>query len=201
MIVTLIIVSVVLLLLFWPTHIVFRYVGDRLNLYLRFWLVVKINLLKEKTKTETKPKKSKETSEKKTISIGPISDRIDQLGSVFRIAVGLLDTFCKHFTMYRCKVLIRIAGDDPADVATEFGVVNAAVYGIISYLNEKIKIKKKELCIDYTYIEGSTEFELDFRFRVILLKFLIVLICTNIHDIMQLISSISKPKEIRQEVK
>ena len=63
------------------------------------------------------------------------------------------------------------------------------------------QIKKKELCIDYTYIEGSTEFELDFRFRVILLKFLIVLICINIHDIMQLISSISKPKEIRQEVK
>lgn len=203
MTVALIIIAVLIFLLFSPTYIVLKYIGSELTVYIRLWYVVKIRLFNEKKKTE----KVSQKNEKKTMQPHKskkkiaLSERLDQLADIFRIAVKILRLFCKHFTMYRCCVKVLITGEDPADVATEFGLVNAAAYGIISFLNEKITIKKKEILIGYEYIDEKAAFEVDFRFRVILLKFLIILICTNIRDIMSVLKSVSQPQEIQQEVK
>ncbi len=199
MIVAAIIIAVLAFLLFCPTHIVIRYAQNKFFVYIRLWFLIKINLVKDKIKTETKPEEKER--QKSKFEIGPISTRLEQLSILFRLAASLIKQFCKHFALYRCRIKINVSGEDPADVATEYGLVNAAAYGIISYLNEIIKIGKKEIAISCDYDGELSEFELDLRFRVIFLNFVLVLICTNIRDIIALLQTMSQPREIEQEVK
>lgn len=196
--IALIILAVLILLLFLPTHFVIQYVDNDFNIYIRLWYVIKIRLLKKKDEKSKKEsdESSKDTENTKTDALSP-SEKMEKISVVLRLIVNTLKLFCRHFKMYRCHTNILVAGEDPANVAIEFGLVNAAVYGIISYLNEKIKIGRKEIYIGYDYQQEQTTFEVDFRFKVIVLIFLMVLICTNFRDIMTLIS---KPEEIKAEV-
>ncbi len=196
MMITVVIVVLLAFLLFAPTHIVLQYSGENFSGYIRLWYVVKIKLFGDKKQIKDKKKTKQKNKENPSVSF-----RLEQINTLLRLAGQLVSQFCRHFVLYRCRFMITVAGDDPADVATEFGAANAAAYGIIAYLENKIRIRKKEIQINFDYDVLDSSFEVDLRFGVILLKFLLVLICTNIRDIINLIQSVSQPQEFHQEVK
>lgn len=191
------VLAVILLLVFLPTCFVLQYSDSGVIIYLRLFGIFKINLTKDDSKTKkkkykTKKKEEKSSIEKKDKKKLSLSDCLDNIQIIFRIALRTLGEFCKHFKMYKCKAHILVAGDDPADVALEFGLVNASIYSILSLLEDKIKIKKKDICVFYDYDSENSKVDVDFRFRVLLLIFLVILICVNFRDIMTLIRNINK---------
>lgn len=184
------VVLLLIFLLFAPLHIVLRLDEQGLDAYIRLWFLIKIDfLVKGKQPVKKKKKKVKQKNDgisapKKRKSI---SEQMEQFSSVFRLIVNLLDNFCKYFTMYRCKTCILVGGQDPADIAFEFGAVNASVYGLIAFLDNKIKISGKNIQIGYDYDREKASVDIDFRFRVAFIYFLLVLIYKNYRDILKII--------------
>lgn len=187
------IIAFIVVLLFLPTHIVVRHT-DETEIYIRLFFFLRINILKsgkwigkkQEKKSEPTEKKAKEKQPKKKQSL---SQKLESLKAGVRIVLQSLNQFCKYFKMYRCKVFIVSAGEDPADVAIEYGAANALAFSIVEMLDQQMKIKNRDIQIYYDYNKSKTVFEFDFRFSVVLLKFLFVLICVNFRDIMTLMQN------------
>ncbi|MBQ6947083.1 MAG: hypothetical protein IJN42_03460 [Clostridia bacterium] len=201
MMIAAIVVAVLTFLMFSPTFIVVQYTDKKFFVYVRLLYLIKFFVIKDKSLEPESAKKAEKKEHEKTSPQYTVSERLEQLKIVFKLLANLLKQFCKHFKLYRLGLRINVSGDDPADVATEYGLVNALAYSIISFLNDTIRIGKKEIQIGCDYDDRETSFEIDLRFRVVLINFVLVLICTSVRDIITLLKSLSKPHEIQQEVK
>lgn len=191
MIPALITIAVLCIVFFWPVHLIVKYREDKAQIYATVLGVIRLTFYETgKQKKKKKPKKTEEESKpKEKTTDKALPEKLDQAASIFRIVMRTLDQFCKHFSLYRCKVYALAAGEDPATVAIEFGAANAIIYSLVSFLEEKIRIRKKDIRIFYDYNKERPFFDLDFRFSVSLLKFVIVAICVNWRDLISLVGS------------
>lgn len=124
-------------------------------------LFIKINLIKEKKKKKRKKKtsaepkkqnkskkdKQKPKKENKATSLlkkQGVSGLLDILKRLLSIAKGTLKNFFKYFIIHNFDVKISLGGDDPSEIATDYGSVCAVVYPVMGRLYNTLNME------DYT---------------------------------------------------
>ncbi|MBO5050466.1 MAG: DUF2953 domain-containing protein [Oscillospiraceae bacterium] len=136
----LIVLGILLFLAFIPVLVRFSYdeTGYRFSL---LWGIIPIKRLPGK-KRENHKKKSKEKTSSET-SGGKLSELIP----IIKIGCGFLNALRKKMKLKLWLHLV-MAGDDPCDLAVNYGRTWAAAGSLIPLLEESFIIQKREIQID-----------------------------------------------------
>jgi len=86
-----------------------------------------------------------------------------------------LKTFLSRLVIKKIFVQIGVCGEDAANAAVNFGIINAAVYPVIGLITAGIKTKKADVRIYPKY----NEHEWDFKVKIIA-KFFPILVFTSL---------------------
>ena len=156
----LMIIAVIVLICLIPLGVRAVYSGEGF----RLWLLVgpvKIFLLPKKKKKEEKPKAPAKT-EKTAQKAAPKEEKKD--GGSLRdflplldVAKGLLCSFFRKIRIRRLEVKLTLAGDDPCDLAVNYGRTWAAAGGIIPILEEIFVIKQRDVQIGCDFTAEETK--------------------------------------------
>ncbi len=114
--------------------------------------LIKIQLLPKKKKADPpKEKKQKPPKEAKPAKSAPKEKKKEQGGSVtdfiplVKIALQLLDGFRRKLRINRLELRLILAGDDPADLAENYGKTWAALGNLWPLLERCFVIKKRNV--------------------------------------------------------
>ena len=116
---------------------------------------------KEKSQKEKKPKKAQtegqpaeETPEPfpKPKTGGSWTDFLP----LVRIALDLLSDLRRKLRVDHLKLHLTMAGDDPCDLAVNYGRMNASLAGLITQLERFLVIKKRDIHIDCDFAASQT---------------------------------------------
>ena len=117
-----------------------------------------------------KPKKDKPKKEKQKKSAAPaqkaekpkLAPKQKQGGSwtdflpLVRIALDLLNDLRRKLRVDHLKLHLTMAADDPADLAINYGRMNASVAGLLAQLERVFVIKKRDVHIDCDFAASET---------------------------------------------
>ena len=122
---------------------------------------------KDKAK-KNKPKKEKPGKKKKEAADGGTAEEqapfpkpktggswTDFLPLV-RIALDLLNDLRRKLRVDHLKLHLTMAGDDPCDLAINYGRMNASLAGLITQLERFLVIKKRDVHIDCDFAASET---------------------------------------------
>lgn len=101
-------------------------------------------------KREAKPKEEKPKEDKP--SGGPITDFLPLL----QVALDLLNDFRRKLRVDRLEAKIILAGDDPCDLATNYGRAWAALGNLWPKLEQFLVIKKRDVQIECDFLADTT---------------------------------------------
>ena len=108
---------------------------------------------KDKPKKESKKKPAKGAkSEAKPKSGGSWTDFLP----LVRIALDLLNDFRRKLRVNELKLHLTMAGDDPCDLAVNYGRMNASLAALIAQLERVLVIKKRDVHIDCDFTASET---------------------------------------------
>ena len=109
---------------------------------------------KEKTKTsqQNSPEDTEDTKEKPEEKGGSITDFIP----LVKVALNLLDTFRRKLRINRLELKLILAGNDPCDVALNYGRANAAMGNLLPQLERCFVIKKRDVEIECDFESTET---------------------------------------------
>ena len=112
---------------------------------------------KEKPKKETKPAKQKTASNKQTTPQkkekgGPITDFLP----IVKTLLDLLNAFRKKLRINHLYLKLIMAGDDPCDLAVNYGRANAAMGNLLPLLERCFVIKKRDIEIECDFESSET---------------------------------------------
>ena len=116
---------------------------------------------KEKPKKEKKPKKAQAEGEPTEEQPEPFpkpktgGSWTDFLPLV-RIALDLLNDLRRKLRVDHLKLHLTMAGDDPCDLAINYGRMNASLAGLITQLERFLVIKKRDVHIDCDFAASQT---------------------------------------------
>ena len=112
---------------------------------------------KDKPKKEAKKKPAKEGKTAKKPAPKPKSGGswTDFLPLV-RIALDLLNDFRRKLRVNELKLHLTMAGDDPCDLAVNYGRMNASLAALIAQLERFLVIKKRDVHIDCDFAASET---------------------------------------------
>ena len=116
---------------------------------------------KEKPKNEKKPKKAQAEGEPTEEQPEPFpkpktgGSWTDFLPLV-RIALDLLNDLRRKLRVDYLKLHMTMAGDDPCDLAVNYGRMNASLAGLITQLERFLVIKKRDVHIDCDFAASQT---------------------------------------------
>ena len=116
---------------------------------------------KEKPKKEKKPKKAQAEGEPTEEQPEPFpkpktgGSWTDFLPLV-RIALDLLNDLRRKLRVDHLKLHLTMAGDDPCDLAVNYGRMNASLAGLITQLERFLVIKKRDVHIDCDFAASQT---------------------------------------------
>ena len=131
----------------------------------RLWLLIgpiKIFLFPKKKKEE-KPEKKQETTPKKPGKQKEKQEEAKETGSLrdflplLDVAKRLLGSFFRKLRIRKMEVKLVLAGDDPCDLAVNYGRTWAATGGIIPVLEELFVIKKRDVQIGCDFTASETK--------------------------------------------
>jgi len=105
---------------------------------------------KPKTKTTTKEKKQTKPDEKE--KGGPITDFLP----LVKTALDLLNAFRKKLRIKRLDLKLIMAGDDPCDLAVNYGRANAAMGNLLPLLEQCFVIKKRDIQVECDFESSQT---------------------------------------------
>lgn len=156
----LIILAVIILICLIPLGVRAVYNSDGFKL----WLLigpVKIFLLpkkKKEEKTKEKPAKAPKATQKAAPKEekkegGSLLDFLPLLD----VAKGLLSSFFRKIRIRRLEVKLTLAGDDPCDLAVNYGKTWAATGSIIPILEELFVIKKRDVQVACDFTASETK--------------------------------------------
>lgn len=158
----LIALGILVLLAILPLGATARYNADGLTVKLIAG-PVRIPLLPTKEK-EPKPKKNKENKTKTGASktTGKERKKQEQGGSwtdflpLVNTALDLLNDFRRKLRIKRLEVKVIMAGDDPCDLAVNYGRANAALGNLWPALERCFVIKKRDVQIECDFTASET---------------------------------------------
>ena len=115
---------------------------------------------KESPKKEKKPQKKKKDGGKKAQSKpaaekkkgGPITDFLP----LVKTALALLNSFRKKLRIRRLELKVILAGDDPCDLAINYGRTNAAMGNLMPQLERCFVIKKRDVEMECDFEASQT---------------------------------------------
>ena len=108
---------------------------------------------KDKPKKEAQKKPAKGAkSEAKPKSGGSWTDFLP----LVRIALDLLNDFRRKLRVNELKLHLTMAGDDPCDLAVNYGRMNASLAALIAQLERFLVIKKRDVHIDCDFAADET---------------------------------------------
>ena len=112
---------------------------------------------KDKPKKEAKKKPAKAEKPAKKPAPKPKSGGswTDFLPLV-RIALDLLNDFRRKLRVNELKLHLTMAGDDPCDLAVNYGRMNASLAALIAQLERFLVIKKRDVHIDCDFAADET---------------------------------------------
>ena len=73
-----------------------------------------------------------------------------------RIALDLLNDFRRKLRVNELKLHLTMAGDDPCDLAINYGRMNASLAALIAQLERVLVIKKRDVHIDCDFTASET---------------------------------------------
>ena len=107
---------------------------------------------KEKKKKSDKKGKGEPAPEKKKKKGGPITDFLP----IVKTALDLLNSFRKKLRIKRLELKWIMAGDDPCDLAINYGRANAAMGNLMPQLERCFVIKKRDVEIECDFEAPET---------------------------------------------
>ena len=158
----LIALGILLLLAILPLGATLRYNSEGLMLKLIAG-PLRIGILpkKEKPKEDAKEPRKKKTTEKKAAPKsaekpkekgGPITDFLP----LVQTALQLLNSFRKKLRIRRLEMKLIMAGDDPCDLAVNYGKAWAALGNLMPQLERCFVIKKRDLEVECDFESSET---------------------------------------------
>lgn len=127
---------------------------------------------KSSEKSETKEKdKQKEKSKAKDGKKSKDADMdfiqtIDMVLDIFKAIKVNLGKFIKSFKVTDLYVDFTVANEDAYECALNFGKLNIAVYNILAYLDNNIKVKKKSINIVPKYNSSDSKYDISFKVKL-----------------------------------
>ena len=111
----------------------------------------------EKPKKDKKPKKAAPEGEKpepfpKPKTGGAWTDFLP----LVRVALDLLNDLRRKLRVDHLKLHLTMAGDDPCDLAVNYGRMNASLAALIAQLERFLVIKKRDVHIDCDFAASET---------------------------------------------
>ena len=112
---------------------------------------------KEKNKKEEKPAPKKQPKPKqKPVEDKPSGGPITDFLPLLQVALDMLSDFRRKLRVDRLEAKIILAGDDPCDLATNYGRAWAALGNLWPRLEEFLVIKKRDVQIECDFLADST---------------------------------------------
>ena len=114
---------------------------------------------KEKSKKEKKPKKAAGESGEQTPEPFPkpkTGGSWTDFLPLVRIGLDLLNDLRRKLRVNELKLYLTMAGDDPCDLAVNYGRMNASLAGLIAQLERFLVIKKRDVHIDCDFAANET---------------------------------------------
>ena len=121
---------------------------------------------KKKEPKEKKPKKEKtkkQKAEKKPPEIAKAHEENEEKGGsitdfipLVKVCLGLLNTFRKKLRINHLYLKLIMAGDDPCDLAINYGKANAAVGNLLPQLERCFVIKKRDVEVECDFTASET---------------------------------------------
>ena len=106
--------------------------------------------VKKTKKASSQPKKKEEKPKKE--KGGPITDFLP----IVKTALQLLNEFRKKLRIKRLKLKMIMAGDDPCDLAVNYGRANAAMGNLLPQLERCFVIKKRDIQVECDFESSQT---------------------------------------------
>ena len=111
----------------------------------------------ERPKKDKKPKKDAPEGEKpepfpKPKTGGSWTDFLP----LVRVALDLLNDLRRKLRVDHLKLHLTMAGDDPCDLAVNYGRMNASLAALIAQLERFLVIKKRDVHIDCDFVASET---------------------------------------------
>jgi hypothetical protein len=111
---------------------------------------------KEKKKPESQKKakaaSQKPKTEKKEEKGGPITDFLP----LVKTALDLLNSFRKKLRINHLELTLIMAGDDPCDLAVNYGRANAAMGNLLPLLERCFVIKERDIQVECDFTSSQT---------------------------------------------
>lgn len=106
--------------------------------------------VKKTKKASSQPKKKEEKPKKE--KGGPITDFLP----IVKTALQLLNEFRKKLRIKRLKLKMIMAGDDPCDLAVNYGRANAAMGNLLPQLERCFVIKNRDIQVECDFESSQT---------------------------------------------
>ncbi len=102
---------------------------------------------------------------KENVEEGGISSTVNRVVTAVSLIAGQIFWLLKKFTIKKLRVFVVCGGSDAADTAMQYGLVCAAVYPMVGYLDTNLKTEKDAQDIG-VYCDFDGDSKLDFEFDV-----------------------------------
>ena len=91
-----------------------------------------------------------------------ISGTVNKITTVVSLLAGQIGWLLRKFRIHRLHILAICGGEDAADAAMDYGLVCAAIYPLVGYLETNLKTDKNAQDIQIGCdFEGNAKFDLD----------------------------------------
>lgn len=101
------------------------------------------------------------------VGAGGISESVNKIVTLLTLVMGEITWLLKKIRVQRFRILAICGGNDAADAAMEYGVVCAAVYPLVGYIETNLNTEKNSMDIQIGCdFENDAYFETDFRIRL-----------------------------------
>ena len=135
------------------------------------------------------PAATPENPEKKK-SGGPVTDFLPLL----KVALDLLNDFRKKLRVNRLEVKLIMAGDDPCDLAMNYGKAWAAIGNLMPRLERVLVIKKRDIDVECDFTASQTTIYARLDLTITLGRILAIAVVYGVRAIVELLKIKNKRK-------
>lgn len=169
----LIVFAAIVLLAFLPLGLRIRYDQDGLAVSLKIGFLRFLVYPSNKKNPEKKQKKQSADTEKS--SPWGKGGSIKNFRPLLKVLLNFLKEIPQKITVQRLDVLVTLVGDDPCDLAQNYGTTCAAVAALEPQLERALNIRRKNIQIQCDFLESTptvfflTDISISFRRLISLL--------------------------------
>ena len=142
-----------------------------------------------KEPAKEQPAETPEKQEKKK-SGGPVTDFLPLL----KVALDLLNDFRKKLRVNRLEVKLIMAGDDPCDLAMNYGKAWAAIGNLMPRLERVLVIKKRDIDVECDFTASQTTIYARLDLTITLGRILAIAVVYGVRAIVELLKIKNKRK-------